>query len=270
MTRLLFVDDEQRVLAGLRRQLHAQRTAWEMEFAPGAEAALRLLANSPVDVLVTDMRMPVIDGGQLLAQVARAYSRVKVLELPFNAGKGGAMAAGARATQADILAFVDADLLGLRGEHVDTIIQPLLNHRCDMCIGVFRGGKLLSDAAQRVSPYISGQRAMRRELFDAIPFLEELRMGVEVTINTYAKRRNAKVIRVILRGVSNTHKERKMGLVKGLGARGKMYAEIVRAMALGQIQRANAKALLTKELAATRDYCYLFGRNRIRLTLATV
>jgi len=28
--------------------------------------------------------------------------------------------------------------------------------------------------------------------------------------------------------------------------------------------------LLTKELAATRDYAYLFGRNRIRLTLATV
>jgi anti-sigma regulatory factor (Ser/Thr protein kinase) len=27
--------------------------------------------------------------------------------------------------------------------------------------------------------------------------------------------------------------------------------------------------LLTKELAATRDYAYLFGRNRIRLTLAT-
>lgn len=185
---------------------------------------------------VTKARLPnevivVSDASQdRTAQVARAYSRVKVLELPFNAGKGGAMAAGARATQADILAFVDADLLGLRGEHVDTIIQPLLNHRCDMCIGVFRGGKLLSDAAQRVSPYISGQRAMRRELFDAIPFLEELRMGVEVTINTYAKRRNAKVIRVILRGVSNTHKERKMGLVKGLGARGKMYAEIVRAM----------------------------------------
>ncbi|MGQ0552380.1 MAG: response regulator [Planctomycetota bacterium] len=75
MTRLLFVDDEQRVLAGLRRQLHGQRTAWEMEFAPGGEAALRLLASLPVDVLVTDMRMPVIDGGQLLAQVARAYPR---------------------------------------------------------------------------------------------------------------------------------------------------------------------------------------------------
>lgn len=164
------------------------------------------------------------------AQVARGFNGVRVIELPFNAGKGGAMAAGAQATDAPILAFVDADLTGLRPEHLDAIIRPLLEDRCDMCIGVFRGGKFWSDTAQRISPYISGQRAMRREIFDAIPFLSELRMGVEVTINTYAKRKHARVQRVVLRGVSNTYKERKMGLVKGLGARGKMYAEIVRAM----------------------------------------
>lgn len=184
---------------------------------------------------VTKARLPgevivVSDASQdRTAHVARSYG-VRVIELPFNAGKGGAMSAGAKATDAEVLTFVDADLIGLRPEHVDGIIRPLLENRCDMCIGVFRGGKFWSDTAQKVSPYISGQRAMSRVLFESIPFMGELRMGVEVTINTYAKRRNAKVLRVVLRGVSNTHKERKMGLVKGLGARGKMYAEIVRAM----------------------------------------
>lgn len=164
------------------------------------------------------------------AAVARAHEGVRVLELPFNTGKGGAMAAGAAATSAEVLVFVDADLAGLRPEHIDQIVKPLLENRADMCIGIFRGGKFWSDAAQRVSPYISGQRAMRRELFDSIPFLSEIRMGVEVTINTYAKRSRARVIRTVLRGVSNTHKERKLGLVKGVAARTKMYAEIVRAM----------------------------------------
>ncbi len=163
-------------------------------------------------------------------EVARRTKGVLVLELPFNMGKGGAMSAGVAATEADIIVFVDADLRGLRGEHIDQILRPILDDQCDMCIGVFRGGKFWSDTAQRMAPYISGQRAMRRSLFESIPFMGEIRMGVEVTINTYAKRARARVLRVVLRGVSNTHKERKMGLVKGTAARAKMYKEIARAM----------------------------------------
>lgn len=163
------------------------------------------------------------------AFVARSHG-VKVLELPFNTGKGGAMSAGAKATDAEIIAFVDADLCGLRPEHVDQIIKPLLEQRCDMCIGVFRGGKFWSDTAQRISPYISGQRAITRQLLEKMPFLSEMRMGVEVTINTYAKRNHARVLRVVLRGVSNTYKERKLGLMKGTAARVKMWTEISRAI----------------------------------------
>jgi glycosyltransferase involved in cell wall biosynthesis len=164
------------------------------------------------------------------AQVSRGFSGVRVIELPFNRGKAGAMWEGTHATDAEIIAFVDADLVGLRANHIDQIIRPLLDNRCDMCIGVFRGGKFWSDTAQRISPYISGQRALRREIIEGIPFLLELRMGVEVTINTYAKRAKARVMRVVLRGVSNPTKERKMGIVKGVAARTKMYAEIGRAM----------------------------------------
>lgn len=181
------------------------------------------------------------------AAMARQHKGVRVLELPFNSGKGGAMAAGAAATDAGIIAFVDADLEGLKGEHVDQIILPIQKGICDMCIGVFRGGKFWSDTAQRISPYISGQRAMKRELFDAIPFLSEIRMGVEVTINTYAKRAKARVMRTVLRGVSNTHKEQKMGLVKGVAARTKMYAEIVRA-----VRRLNRKQNSPSGLKAKR------------------
>jgi glycosyltransferase involved in cell wall biosynthesis len=162
--------------------------------------------------------------------VAASFEGVRVVALPFNVGKGGAMCAGVAHTDADVIAFIDADLVGLRPHHVDQIIRPLLAGQCDMCIGVFRGGKFWSDTGQVITPFLSGQRAMYRKLFEAVPFLPEIRMGAEVTITTYAKRLKATVMKVVLRGVSNTHKENKLGLVQGATARAKMYREIARAM----------------------------------------
>lgn len=175
------------------------------------------------------------------ADVARRFAGVQVLELPANQGKGAAMSAGVRATRAEIVVFLDADLIGLRGEHVDAIVRPLLANLCDMCIGIFRGGRFWSDAAQKFAPTISGQRAMRRSLFLGVPYLDELRMGVEVSINAHVKLQKARVLRVILRGVSNSSKEKKMGLVEGGKARLQMYGEMM-----------NAKVILAQKKSRTR------------------
>jgi len=164
------------------------------------------------------------------AQVAQKFKPVRVVELKRNVGKAGAMVEGLKATKADIICFVDADLTGLRGEHIDAIIQPVLENKCEMCIGVFRGGKYWSDMAQKISPYISGQRAMKRDLIEGIPGLAEYRMGVEMALKAEARRRKARILRVPLGGVSNSFKEKKMGLVKGTSQRMKMYKEIAGAM----------------------------------------
>lgn len=164
------------------------------------------------------------------AEVASKVSGVKVVDLKKNVGKGGAMAAGVASTTATVLAFIDADLAGIKAEHIDLIIRPVLKDECDMCVGVFRGGKIRSNAAMAVTPWLSGQRAMKRELFEAIPYINEERFGVEVAITTTARNKKARVKRVVLRGVSNCYKEEKYGLVKGLQARTKMYREIREAM----------------------------------------
>ena len=69
MKRILFVDDEQRVLDGLRASLRKQRRRWEMVFVNGGQAAIDELEQQSFDVVVTDMRMPGIDGAALLRRV---------------------------------------------------------------------------------------------------------------------------------------------------------------------------------------------------------
>lgn len=76
MKRVLFVDDEVRILDGLRRMLRPMRNEWEMAFTSGARAALDVMAGSPFDVIVTDMRMPGMDGAALLEQVREHYPEV--------------------------------------------------------------------------------------------------------------------------------------------------------------------------------------------------
>ncbi len=66
---VLFVDDEQKILDGLRRQLHEHRSRWTMRFTADGHEALAMLAQQPADVLVTDMRMPRMTGGELLKHV---------------------------------------------------------------------------------------------------------------------------------------------------------------------------------------------------------
>jgi HD-like signal output (HDOD) protein len=67
MKRIVFVDDETRILDGLRRM----RGQWDMEFVDSGEKALRCLDAAPADVIVTDMRMPGMEGSLLLEEVMR-------------------------------------------------------------------------------------------------------------------------------------------------------------------------------------------------------
>ena len=71
--RILFVDDEPHLLAGLRRSLRGQRGEWEMFFAASAEEALRLIDEAPMDAVVTDMYMPGMNGAQLLREIATRH-----------------------------------------------------------------------------------------------------------------------------------------------------------------------------------------------------
>jgi HD-like signal output (HDOD) protein len=73
MKRILFVDDDVTVLDALKREFGARDAQWEVAFATNGENALAALALQPADVIVSDMRMPGMDGAALLAQVQESY-----------------------------------------------------------------------------------------------------------------------------------------------------------------------------------------------------
>ena len=78
--RIMFVDDDVSILAGLRGVLRRERDRWEMVFAAGGDAALAELAQAPFDVVVSDMRMPGIDGAELLERVkARSPGTIRIM-----------------------------------------------------------------------------------------------------------------------------------------------------------------------------------------------
>jgi CheY-like chemotaxis protein len=96
---ILFVDDEPAVLYSIRRSFRSQRFRWEMQFANSAAAALDVLAAGTVDVIVTDFRMPEMDGGQLLALVRERCPHTARLILSGYSGQQDALTAGGLADE---------------------------------------------------------------------------------------------------------------------------------------------------------------------------
>lgn len=73
--RILFVDDEPMVLSGLQRSLRSMRAEWEVVVAGSGAEALEMMSHDRFDVVVSDMRMPGMDGAQLLDQVKTRFPR---------------------------------------------------------------------------------------------------------------------------------------------------------------------------------------------------
>ncbi|CAB1056565.1 hypothetical protein D1BOALGB6SA_1302 [Olavius sp. associated proteobacterium Delta 1] len=74
--RILFVDDEPLVLNGLQRTLRKMRDVWDITFASSAAEALAILDHNPMDVIISDMKMPEMDGSQLLAEVKQRHPHI--------------------------------------------------------------------------------------------------------------------------------------------------------------------------------------------------
>ena len=73
---ILFVDDDPNIIAGLKRMLHPLKKEWNLIFTNGGNEALEKIESTPVDVVISDIRMPGIDGTQLLTKIKDKYPHI--------------------------------------------------------------------------------------------------------------------------------------------------------------------------------------------------
>lgn len=154
----------------------------------------------------------------------------RVIELKKNLGKGGALKAGIDEAEGEVILFLDADLIGLKKEHIIKLIKPVIENEADMTVGIFAKGRIVTDIAQKIAPFLSGQRAVSKKVIEDMSNLEVARYGVEVALTKYVENSNLKVKNIVLEDLTHVMKEEKLGLIKGLTARMKMYIDIIKYM----------------------------------------
>jgi len=155
---------------------------------------------------------------------------VKVVRLHKNAGKGNAMKQGLKATDAEIIVFFDADLIGLTQEHIFSLVEPILKDGVDMCVGI--RGRLFNipKLVVKIDPLlaIGGERAIKRQILESIPDRLVQEFMVEPAINYYCIKNRLRVEYALLPNLSIIIKERKWGFLKGFVNRIKMIWQIIK------------------------------------------
>jgi len=168
----------------------------------------------------------VSDGSQDETPARARDAGAEVITLEVNRGKGAAVAAALPRVESEIVVLLDADLVGLRAEHVQRLVEPVLAGESEMTIGVFSGGRLSTDLAHRLTPNLSGQRAIRRDLLNDLDELPR-DYGIDLALSRRARAKGARVVHVRLEGITQVMKEEKYGLLGGLRRRSRMYAQVL-------------------------------------------
>jgi glycosyltransferase involved in cell wall biosynthesis len=126
----------------------------------GVVAALVASGRFSAVVVVSDGST---DGTAAEARIAGAQ-----VHETANRGKGAALAHGVALTDAPIVCFFDADLVGLTPDHVDRLLAPVVSGERAMNVGLCDRGPFWNALAVRL-PLVAGVRALRREVFEAVP-----------------------------------------------------------------------------------------------------
>lgn len=169
------------------------------------------------------------DGLELEKTVAN-FSGFRYIRNPENRGKGYCMELGAKESSSDILLFCDADLTGLAGWMLDSVVRPVKEGACDMYIGIFQTpGRQFYDQLLKATGFPSGinsgLRAMHREVWDSLPKYYKRSYYIESGLN-YLVRWKFRGPLYALLPYTQAVKEEKYGLLWGSYLRWKMNLEV--------------------------------------------
>lgn len=178
--------------------------AWNEEETIGQVVTTARGSVSVGEVVVVD------NGSSDATGSVAARAGARVVEEPVQ-GKGEAMLRGVQATPAEVILFLDADLRGLRSEHIDALVSEIVSGNADMACGLCDRGSTVNTLFLHVLPVLSGQRALRRELFEALQAREIRGYRVEAALNSLVASRKLRRHLRILEGVDHRTKEEKLG-----------------------------------------------------------
>lgn len=181
----------------------------------------------------------VVDDGSTddTAEMVKSFisPKVKLVSHEVNQGMGAAMATGIESAKSDLLLFLDADLIGLKEEHLLAILSPIIfTKKADLVLGVFALKKMSKDPstklANRFLPMITGQRAIWRKSLPPINEIKESRYGADLLIARNVPKKRRAVVK--LDELSQVTKEKKAGtdFTAAIKARIKMYREVIQVL----------------------------------------
>ncbi len=187
-------------------------------------------------------RVLVVDDGSQdrTAAVARAAG-AEVLAVQGNQGKTAALVSGARAATAPVVMLLDADLIGIAPSHLEALAAPVLSGQAAMSIGVFLDGRWITDLSQSLTPFLNGQRVLRRELLAGLECASRRRYAADALLSLHARRLGVPVCRVRLPGLTHVMKEEKLGWVRGFLARLAMFGQVIAAVILESCRRSSGR-----------------------------
>ncbi|HXK39938.1 MAG TPA: glycosyltransferase [Candidatus Paceibacterota bacterium] len=170
----------------------------------------------------------VVDDGSDDATAQRAREAgARVVALSSNIGKAGAMDAGVAVASRNVILFLDADCYGFTHESVSRIITPVLEGRNIMYVGINTRKTFWLNKILRFFPILSGSRAVRRELWDAVPQEYKKRFQIEIALNYFSRGFTAESGFELVHGIRHVIKEKKHGVVAGTVRRLGMIRDIL-------------------------------------------
>lgn len=199
-------------------------------------AVVETLKASPL----IDEVLVVSDGSTDNTESAAKAAGAHVLPQRGRMGKGAALLHGVSQTDAPILLFADADLVGFTEEHIDRLLQPVLTGARMMNVGLRDRGRLFFFLEDRL-PLIGGERALHRSVIEHIPDKYLSGFMVESALNYYCRSRGLSYGAIPLHGLSIRRKYQKVGYREAVRQYLRMSYQVAWAMILVRWARLRGK-----------------------------
>lgn len=157
-TRLLFVDDEIRLLRGLERSLRSECDGWDLSFTTDPAGAVEQVQREPFGVVVVDKQMPGMDGLTCLQRIRATSPHTVRLMLTGNTDSQSAIAA---VNQGEVFRFlvkpVDRDVLVRALRDAVRHYELAASERCLLEQTLSGTVRALTDVLSLISPIAFGR-----------------------------------------------------------------------------------------------------------------